>query len=210
MEQESNQRESLCTQRSCRELELPVGTGFSPNSQPYIFLKLLCHPHTMLAFHWPFLTSTRCLFFIGHGWHSCNVCSPLVTAYTHAFLVSGNHFVDFIYSWMYLSTTSTRFIADKGDILQWLLVTQVKLLCWIYKSVTIVSKNISFQWILKVKLFSMHFYSKKISSTFCQWDLSYNKTISYKSLKKNIFQCILIVKPFPIHFNSKNLSSTFL
>ena len=35
------------------------------------------------------------LFLIGHGLHPHNACSPLVTAYTHVFHVSGNHFIDF-------------------------------------------------------------------------------------------------------------------
>ena len=48
---------------------------------------------------------------------TCNACSLLVRAYTYAFLVSSNYFVDFIYSWMYLSTASARFIAGQGDML---------------------------------------------------------------------------------------------
>ena len=54
--------------------------------------------------------------------------SSLVIAYTLALLVSGNHFVDFIYGRMYLSTTSARFIASHGDILQSRLAVQKKAL----------------------------------------------------------------------------------
>ena len=43
----------------------------------------------------------QCLFFISHGLHPCNAYSLLITAYTYVFLVSGNHFVDFIYGRMY-------------------------------------------------------------------------------------------------------------
>ena len=75
------------------------------------------YTHAMLAFHWSRLTSIRCLFFMGHGLYLCNNCSPLIIAYTHVFLVSDNHFIDFISGRMYLSTTSAGFIASQGDIL---------------------------------------------------------------------------------------------
>ena len=58
-------------------------------------------------------------FFIGHGLHLRNACSWLATAYTHAFLISGNHFVDFYLHPDVLSTTSMGFIAGQGDILQY-------------------------------------------------------------------------------------------
>ena len=67
----------------------------------------------MLVFHWSRLT----LFFMDYGLHPCNACSALKTTYTHAFLVSGNHFVDFIYSRVCQSITSSGFIAGQGDIL---------------------------------------------------------------------------------------------
>ena len=94
-------------------------------------LKLPRDSHTLLVFHlsrltpthylfcffyWSWLTSMQYLFFfIGYDLHPRYACSSLVKAYTHAFLVSGNHFVDFIYGRMYLSTKSTVFIA--GHIL---------------------------------------------------------------------------------------------
>ena len=118
VEEESNQKESLSTWRSCWELELPVGTDFSQICRPYIVLKLPCDPHAMLVFHYSWLTPTQCLFFIGHGLYPHNPCSLSVTAYTHAFFVSGNHFVDFIPGQMYLLTTSAGFITGQGDILQ--------------------------------------------------------------------------------------------
>ena len=113
------QSESSCTERSHRKSELPTGTDFSQNSRPYIVLKLQRNPHTMHVFHWSWLTPTHCLLFISHSFHPHNACFSLVTAYTHTFLISGNHFVDFIYSQMYLSTTSTEFIASQSDILQY-------------------------------------------------------------------------------------------
>ena len=136
----------MCIERKCRESEMPVGTDFSQNSWPYLVLKLPCNPHAMLLFYWSWLTPTQYLFFIGHGLHPHDTCSLSVIAYTHAFLVFGNHFVDFIYSWMYLSTISTRFIADEGDILHlkikwiylfspptsygWISLRTVTSLCW--------------------------------------------------------------------------------
>ena len=41
---------------------------------------------------------------------------PLVKAYTHALFVSCKQFVDFIYGWMYRSTTSAGFIIGQGGI----------------------------------------------------------------------------------------------
>ena len=41
----------------------------------------------MFAFNWSGLTFMQCLFFIGHGLHLRNTCSPFVTAYTHVVLV---------------------------------------------------------------------------------------------------------------------------
>ena len=73
--------------------------------------------------------------------HSCNACFSLAMVYTHAMLVlhwsrltpfpflyslgimpmhfcfSGSHFVDFIYSQMYLRTSSAGFISSQGSIL---------------------------------------------------------------------------------------------
>ena len=73
----------------------------------------------------------QCFLFIGHGLYPRIACFSLVSAYTNALiafhwsratpthdLFSGNHSVDFIYSQMYLSKTSARFIAGEGDILQ--------------------------------------------------------------------------------------------
>ena len=59
------------------------------------FSLAMVYTHVILAFHWPRLTSTLGLFFIGCGLHPRNACSLLVTAYTHASFVSGNRFVDF-------------------------------------------------------------------------------------------------------------------
>ena len=72
-------RESLHAQISCWELEQPAETNFSQNSKPYVILKL---PHDL---------PTMPVFYICHGLHQ----TPC--------LFSGNHLVDFIYGWMYLS-----------------------------------------------------------------------------------------------------------
>ena len=85
--------------------QLGVGTAsrtdFSQNSRPYIVFKLRdLHGHAS--------SPRQCLLFIGHGWHPCIACSPLVMAYTHTFFYalcitpthfcfSASHFVDFIY-----------------------------------------------------------------------------------------------------------------
>ena len=124
--------ESLCIQRKHRESKLPAGTDLSQNSWPYIVLKLPRDSHAMLFFywswltptqcfffHWPWFTPMQCLLFTGHALHSHNACSPLITAYSHTFLVSGSHFVDFIYGLMYLSIIFTGFNAGQGDILHW-------------------------------------------------------------------------------------------
>ena len=103
---ESNRWESSCTRRSCLESELLAGTDLSQNSRFYVILKLPRDPYAMFIFHLSRLKPTHCLLFIGHGLHPRNTHSPLVTTYTLTFLGSGNHFVDFIYGKMYLSTTS--------------------------------------------------------------------------------------------------------
>ena len=124
---------SLHTRKSYQESEQPAGTHFSQISRSYIVLKLPHNPYAHAS------SSTQCLFSIGHGLHPRNACSQLVTAYTHALLVfrwpwltpmqclfsighkhclfSSNHFVDFIYDRMYLSTTSPGLISDQGNIL---------------------------------------------------------------------------------------------
>ena len=96
------------THRSCWESVQPAGTDFSQNFRPYIFLKLPCNPHSHTS------SPMQCLFFIDHGVHPHNAYSPLVMQS----LFSGSHFVDFIYGWMYLSTTSARFVTGQGNILQ--------------------------------------------------------------------------------------------
>ena len=58
-----------------------VGTNFRQNSRPYVVLKLQHDPNGYAY------SPTQCLFFFGHGLHPFNVCSPLVTAYTHALFV---------------------------------------------------------------------------------------------------------------------------
>ena len=46
---------------------------------------------------------TQCLFSIGHGLHPCIACSPLVTAYTHAFfLCRWYHAHKFLFFWLSL------------------------------------------------------------------------------------------------------------
>ena len=92
VEQEGNRGESLCTRR--RESELPAGTDFSQNSQPYIVLKLsrflplvTAYTNVMLAFHWLWFTPNQCLFSIGHDLHPRNACFSLAMVYTHAMLV---------------------------------------------------------------------------------------------------------------------------
>ena len=85
--------------------------------QPYIVLNLPHDPHTILVFHWSRLAHTQYLFFINRDLYPRNACSPLVTAYPNVFLVSGNHFVDFINGRMNPSVTSTGFLAGQGDIL---------------------------------------------------------------------------------------------
>ena len=83
-------KESLGTWRSCQELENPVETNFSQNSRPYIVLKPTHNLHIMLVFHWSWptpmhfflwsrLTFMQCLFFIGHGLHSCISCFLVIT-----------------------------------------------------------------------------------------------------------------------------------
>ena len=114
---EINRGESSCTRRSRRESELPAGTDFSQKPRPNIVLKFLRNPHAMLIFHWPGFSPMQSFLFIGHGLHQRNACSLLVTDHTYAFLVSGNQYVEFIFGWKYLSTTSAGFIAGLGDIL---------------------------------------------------------------------------------------------
>ena len=95
-------------------------TDFSQNSWTYIAFKLPRDPHAMLLFH--------CLWLRPH----LTPCLPLVTVHANVLLiphlllltptycvVSGNHFVDFIYGWMYLSVTSAGATTTlgHGDIL---------------------------------------------------------------------------------------------
>ena len=121
--------ESSHTLRCCWESEQSVWSYFNQNSRPYIVSKLPRDPHAMLVFHYSRLTPTHCLLFIGHGLHLRIAFFLLVTAYSHAMLVlhwsqltpthclfSGNHFVDFIYGRVYLSTTFAEFIASQVDI----------------------------------------------------------------------------------------------
>ena len=85
-----------------------IGNSLHPRNA--CFSLGMVYMHALFSFRWQRLTFTQCLFFIGHGLHPRNACFSLVKAYTHAFLVSRNHFVDFIYSGMYLSATSAGFI----------------------------------------------------------------------------------------------------
>ena len=72
--------------------------------------------------------------------HPCNACFSLAMVYTHTMLVlhwswlismhclfSSNHFVDFIYGQMYLSTTFAWFNAGQGNILQHDLINKINL-----------------------------------------------------------------------------------
>ena len=76
----------------------------------------IAYTHAMLVFHWPLLTPMQCLFSISHGVHSCNFYAWAITLTNFCF--SGSHFADFIYDRMYLSTSSARFIAGQGNVLQ--------------------------------------------------------------------------------------------
>ena len=113
-----------------RKSELPVGSDFSQNSRPYIIFKLprdslamlafllfTAYIHAMFVFHWPWLTLMPCLLFIGHTLRARNTCFSLAIVPPRN-IVSGNHFVAFIYGRMYLSTTSAGFIPGQGNILQ--------------------------------------------------------------------------------------------
>ena len=102
--------ESSHRRKSCQKLEQLAGTDFSQNSSTLYSFTTTTQPtwphlftHAMLDFHWLWFTPMQFLFSIGYGLHSCIVC--------------GSHFVDFIYGWMYLSTTSARFITGQGNIL---------------------------------------------------------------------------------------------
>ena len=83
-------RESSHIQRGCQESELPTGLT-SQNYRHYVVLK----PLSDLNGHTSSLT--QCLFSIGHGLH------------TH-FYFFGSQFLDFVYDWMYQSTTSARLV----------------------------------------------------------------------------------------------------
>ena len=147
--------ESLHIQRSCWESE----TDFSLNSRLYIILKLPYKPYVHTA------SPTQCLFFIGHSLHPCNTCSPLVTAYTHAFfyasdimptycLFFSSHFVDLIYGRMYLSTPPTKFIAGQGNILHFYLMQIICKVIWfqvflrniIFKQIYLIHKCNSYRY----------------------------------------------------------------
>ena len=78
-------------------------------------LSRYCWETKWSVFHWSRLTPMQYLFFMRHGLHPCIACFSLTRIYIHAILVlhwsqlspkhclfSGNHFVDFIYSQMYL------------------------------------------------------------------------------------------------------------
>ena len=65
--------ESLHPQRSCCESEQQAGTDFSQISRPYIILKFPCDPHGHVS------SPMQCLFFVGHGIHTSNTYSPLLT-----------------------------------------------------------------------------------------------------------------------------------
>ena len=80
--------ESSYTRRSCRESKQPTRSNFSQNSRPYIVLKYPCDSRACAS------SPTQYLFFIGHGLHPRNPCSPLVTAFTPSHcLFSASHFV---------------------------------------------------------------------------------------------------------------------
>ena len=115
-------RENLCIWRSHQESELPVGTDFSQNSQPYIVLKLLHYSHAMLVLHWPWFTSTQCLFFIGYSLHSH---IPWFQKSFCRFYLRPDIFVNNICRvhrmsrWSYLPNPSTRAGYDTRSIFKW-------------------------------------------------------------------------------------------
>ena len=59
-----------------------VVTDFRQYCKPYIVLKPLRDPHTIIVFHWSWFTPTQCLVSIVHSLHL-------------TFLVPGNYFDDF-------------------------------------------------------------------------------------------------------------------
>ena len=96
------------TQRSRQESEQKARSDFIKNSRSYVVSKLPRDPHDHTS------SSMKCLFFIGHGLHPRNVYASGSMS-TH-FCFFGSRFIDFIYDWMYLSTTSTGFIASQCNI----------------------------------------------------------------------------------------------
>ena len=54
----------------------------SLNFRPYVDLPFSRDQHDNAC------SPTQSFFFIGHGFHPSNICSPLVTAYTHVFFMS--------------------------------------------------------------------------------------------------------------------------
>ena len=84
------------------------------------FSFVTAYTHALVLFHWSWFPRTHCLllfvtdytwemlvFFIGNNLHRRND------------FFSSIHFMDFIYGWMYLSTTSAGFIRGQGDILHY-------------------------------------------------------------------------------------------
>ena len=99
-----------------------IGPSLRPHN--ICFSLVMAYTHAIRVFHWSRLTPMQYFFFIGHGfhhimlvfhlsWFTPSAYPPMVTAQTHAFLVSSDHFVDFICGWMYMSITSGRFIAGQ-------------------------------------------------------------------------------------------------
>ena len=118
--------ESLHIQRCCRGSEQLAETQLQPK-----FL-ISCRLKTPTRVTWPRLFTHAMLLFIGPGLHPRNACSPLVTAYTHAFLTSWilrHTFLFFqeslcwfyIYDRMNRSTSFARLTAGQGNILHKLL-----------------------------------------------------------------------------------------
>ena len=104
--------ESSHTQRSCQG----VGSAckkpnFSPNSTPFIILKLLRDPHGHVCSP---LSPTKCLFSICHGLHQGIFYVSSIMP-THCFFF-GSLLLIFIYDWMYLSTSSLRFTTGQSTM----------------------------------------------------------------------------------------------
>ena len=100
-------RESSHIRRSRRKSELSAGTDFNQNSRPYIVLKLVRDPHAMLVFYWSRLTPRNACFLLVSAYtHAMLVFQWLwfthtqylfTIVHTNAFLVSSNHFPDFMH-----------------------------------------------------------------------------------------------------------------